>query len=53
MIGFAAQEVLAQLHAGVVLARACRRRRLMPVLIGVATGLILLLGFAAAAADRA
>ncbi len=51
LIGFAAQEVLAQLHAGLFSTRL-PAPSLMPVLIGVATGLILLLGFAAPALTR-
>src|SRR4030067_712496 len=45
IIGFAAQEVLAQLQAG-LFATQLPAPSLQPVLVGVLTGLILLLGFA-------
>jgi putative ABC transport system permease protein len=45
MIGFAAQEVLARIHAGLFATRL-PAPSLRPVAIGVATGLILLVGFA-------
>jgi putative ABC transport system permease protein len=45
VIGYAAQEVLAQLQAG-FFARQLPAPSLQPVLVGVSTGMILLLGFA-------
>jgi len=45
LIGLAAQEVLAQMHIG-LFATALPAPSLWPVVIGVATGLILLIGFA-------
>jgi putative ABC transport system permease protein len=51
LIGFGAQEVLAQLHAG-LFSTGLPAPSPMPVVIGVATGLILLLGFAAPALTR-
>jgi len=45
VIGFGAQEVLAQLHAG-LFTTSLPAPSLRPVLIGIATGLILLIGFA-------
>jgi len=51
VIGFGAQEVLAQLHAGLFTTRL-PAPSLKPVWIGIATGLILLIGFAAPTLTR-
>lgn len=51
VIGFGAQEVLAQLHAGLFTTRL-PAPSFKPVWIGIATGLILLIGFAAPALMR-
>jgi len=51
VIGFGAQEVLAQLHAGLFTTRL-PAPSFRPVWIGIATGLILLIGFAAPALMR-
>jgi putative ABC transport system permease protein len=51
IVGFAAQEVLAQLQAG-LFATQLPAPSLKPVLVGVLTGLILLLGFAVPAILR-